>query len=159
MIFWPKKGSQWSIYGQFSNFKMLYLLNRWTNSVQPVDADCWNAVFFTPGYLMIYSWVIRRLFACNCWMGIILQPFMDIWSRGWWRDWCTKTNSYYAGWHWNLHYVPKIYIKNFAKRTDWFFWWDSQSNGQWNEWYRNQSKARYWESGVLRCQMPQKLWH
>ena len=78
MIFWPKKDSKWGIFGQFSNFKMLYLLNRWTDYVQPVDADCWNAVFFTPGYLMIYSWVIRRLFACNCWMGIILQPFMDI---------------------------------------------------------------------------------
>ena len=78
-IFWffqQKNQKNWNIFGWLFNLKMLYLLNHWANSVQPVGADCWNTGFFIPGNLIICSWVIRRLFACNCWMGIILQPIL-----------------------------------------------------------------------------------
>ena len=75
LIFLTKKSKNWNIFGWLFNLKM-YLLNRWADSVQPVGADCWNTGFFIPGNLIICSWVNRQLFACNCWMGIILQPFL-----------------------------------------------------------------------------------
>ena len=65
-------------FGRLPNFKMLYLLNRWADSVQPVGLDCWNTVFFIPGSFIVCFLVICRLFACNCWKGVNFWPFLAI---------------------------------------------------------------------------------
>ena len=62
-------------FGQLPNFTMLYLLNCWADSVQPVGLDCWNTVFFIPGSFIMCFLVICRLFACNCWGGVNFWPF------------------------------------------------------------------------------------
>ena len=38
--FFYKKNKKMRYFGQLPNFKMLYLLNRWADSVQPVGLDC-----------------------------------------------------------------------------------------------------------------------
>ena len=82
--FFYKKIKKMRYFGQLPNFKMLYLLNRWADSVQPVGLDCWNTVFFIPGSFIMCFLVICRLFACKCWKGVKLWQFLAIFGSFFW---------------------------------------------------------------------------
>ena len=82
--FFYKKIKKMRYFGRLPNFKMLYLLNCWADSVQPVGLDCWNTVFFIPGSFIMSFLVICRLFACKCCKGIKFWPFLAIFGSFFW---------------------------------------------------------------------------